>query len=1750
MAHQFRRTLPWLPLLTLGAVFPASWLVSTASAEERKFVVILADMPKDAPGERVLANPGLVYDSYFDKTKNGQAGSIRVDSFAEWWEEVSYGNVTVSGDAYGWIQLPWRTSPPGNELVAPTINLQGSFTFDPFISESPDISKAKFKRDTDGFSDGARPPAFCDQWGNCGPEGGDNAPLVAGAMNFDFVGQPLWTPGERFGDLNTDGVYQAGVREWGIDKNGDGQISGPPAANMIQLTQIRTFRRAQPAGGQACDPTPPDEIGISTADAPGNVVGSTAWASAAEWIDFNGDGLWNGEGRTLTARTWQITVIEPNGCGPAAHTTATFRTFKGDWGGEELWVDTQGQAMAPQRAASHEPGQAPDLGAFLLLAYPPAEQGQPPETVNFYFDEQNNSVFDYPEPFEDFMRRWSVPDADFVPLAPDGTEGPDGTLVPSNADGEYVALNYPGPAFLLADRTGNGKYDPADDWRNNGSNKGQYIEAIVLDPTENGEQQAQASTTTPEPAWYQDWWFEEFGNQAPPWVTSLEGAPDFIPYVRRFNPNAPIPPNAIQDNPPVPMKWEPNRGGPFGNGLNFGFVTYPNANVRPDPRTDGMFDAAAEYKDLPSSIYHSGGDFTFGEVTGPQGNRNWGEDIGNGPDSPDADGTIPAAGPAAFNVHGDGGWDAGNQLSIEFLTFRTDGTSLTDDLIDLDGDGQPDVAQWHSDTNLDGLIDMGEQPGYNGQYGVFNQNHTTYVPNYGADARAGGRPDGNPDNDYPFNRQRMMEDAVEALDNTVRWDNFLGGPPPFGNVVSGVVLVSDRSPGRMFRLPAASFDLPIRTRDRVLGPETFRSSYVPLTFFNGLGITISAFGNDQGDPIEGDSIEPNPSLGFQMPWACHEYAHSWEGFPDLYDYDVYRTFDSVMLNNPISRWCVMAGGGAVHPVPILKADPRNGHTGWIKPVDITTALKPAAVTSLTLKPWEFDRDKSVFVYTNELFPGEQFWFWKTAPQALKGGAQQLTFDRFMPANGMLIMHVDRSGDPEGLPQQQRTGNRFTYLIVQADGLQELENGDNNGDPGDVWPGTTAKTEWNRDTDPSNRWYSNQNSGLSILGMQQSGANTVVSFRWVPQDVPSFSWKQPPGGISVNSEYQLQYVAYDQFGGTQIQFFIYKNEPQKAAPGTPESYEPSLATQINPAAVKFPGEIDGVYNVNVANLLLLDGTYTFYAKLVPGVGADNRLENSASRPRPSINNRGNGNLTINSVDLDVSKLEAWNVRCVEALQSGAEKWLVTGDVTGVRQLQATTGQPYASDPVTFAGGQHSHVSFTIQSGSVPFQVGDEFNFLTTGFTPHSAAVLINELEVIEPQPPIPSIRIDGEANGLAPFQVVFHHDQTQDPGGASMTFQWDFGDGSPLVTTDRLDQPIVHTYTTAREQPYNATLTVTNSFGQSASQSIAITVREAIAPTVRVAVNPSSGPAPLTVDFTGSLTTDPNPGTLGLDYVWDFGDGSPVATTANASHTYTRAGNYRATLTVTNRPYGKTARATIEVRVIGVTGNLPPEAVITTSARFGQAPLAVRFDAAGSSDPEGSALSYEWNFGDGTAVGRGAVVDHTFTKVGTFNVILTVRDDRDQVDTAVVAIVVTSASNNGSPVARIEVSGTQGPAPFQVNFSASRSADPEGGSLKYAWDFGDDVKAEGVNTSHVYERPGRYIATLTVTDGLGLAGATTVEINVTSAAGDAGQDQPGLDDLAPELGGCGAGCGPAGFAPLMLMLLSLTGLRRFGKRYFR
>ena len=150
--------------------------------------------------------------------------------------------------------------------------------------------------------------------------------------------------------------------------------------------------------------------------------------------------------------------------------------------------------------------------------------------------------------------------------------------------------------------------------------------------------------------------------------------------------------------------------------------------------------------------------------------------------------------------------------------------------------------------------------------------------------------------------------------------------------------------------------------------------------------------------------------------------------------------------------------------------------------------------------------------------------------------------------------------------------------------------------------------------------------------------------------------------------------------------------------------------------------------------------------------------------------------------------------------------------------------------------------------------------------------------------------------------------------------------------------------------------------------------------------PYSGVEGVPLAFSGLASGDPGGGTI-TSYAWTFGDGA-TGSGPTPSHTYATAGNYTATLTVTDN-CGVTSTCEAAVAIFGGT-NQPP--ICDAGGPYAAPPnVPIQFDGTGSSDPDGTIVLYAWNFGDG-ATGSGPTPTHAYAANGVYTVVLCVTDD--------------------------------------------------------------------------------------------------------------------------------------------------------------
>ncbi|MDO0937963.1 PQQ-dependent sugar dehydrogenase [Streptomyces sp. DG2A-72] len=103
------------------------------------------------------------------------------------------------------------------------------------------------------------------------------------------------------------------------------------------------------------------------------------------------------------------------------------------------------------------------------------------------------------------------------------------------------------------------------------------------------------------------------------------------------------------------------------------------------------------------------------------------------------------------------------------------------------------------------------------------------------------------------------------------------------------------------------------------------------------------------------------------------------------------------------------------------------------------------------------------------------------------------------------------------------------------------------------------------------------------------------------------------------------------------------------------------------------------------------------------------------------------------------------------------------------------------------------------------------------------------------------------------------------------------------------------------------------------------------------------------------------------------------------------------------------------RIENATDGHSPVAQASASVTSGQAPLKVRFSSEGTSDQDGDALTYSWDFGDGRT-STAASPSHTYKKNGTYTATLTAKDASGRSGSASVQVVV----GNTAPKVTLEL----------------------------------------------------------------------------------------------------------------------------------
>ncbi len=330
-------------------------------------------------------------------------------------------------------------------------------------------------------------------------------------------------------------------------------------------------------------------------------------------------------------------------------------------------------------------------------------------------------------------------------------------------------------------------------------------------------------------------------------------------------------------------------------------------------------------------------------------------------------------------------------------------------------------------------------------------------------------------------------------------------------------------------------------------------------------------------------------------------------------------------------------------------------------------------------------------------------------------------------------------------------------------------------------------------------------------------------------------------------------------------------------------------------------------------------------------------------------------------------------------------------------------------------------------------------------------------------------------------VLFDGRISRDREGPITSYDWDFGDG----TTATGGNP-THVYSATGT--YVVTLAVADTCDVvSTCQTTAdITLFPNQAP-ICDAGGPYYAVLGDLVQFDGTASYDPD-GTIAA-YAWAFGDGSS-GVGPTPTHRYTTPGDFPVTLCVTDDDAVTRCCPTFASIHIG---NIPPFCD-AGGPYAGAAGEPVAFDGSGSYDPDGVIVTYRWTFGDG-GLGDGPTPTHTYLEPRLFTVDLFLTDDRG----AVSSCTTTAQISVPNQVPVCDAGGPYlGVVGASIHFDGSRSSDPDGAIVAYAWEFGDGATGSGSRPSHVYGGIASYTVGLCVTDDGGDMSCCTTTADIRDA----------------------------------------------------
>lgn len=274
-----------------------------------------------------------------------------------------------------------------------------------------------------------------------------------------------------------------------------------------------------------------------------------------------------------------------------------------------------------------------------------------------------------------------------------------------------------------------------------------------------------------------------------------------------------------------------------------------------------------------------------------------------------------------------------------------------------------------------------------------------------------------------------------------------------------------------------------------------------------------------------------------------------------------------------------------------------------------------------------------------------------------------------------------------------------------------------------------------------------------------------------------------------------------------------------------------------------------------------------------------------------------------------------------------------------------------------------------------------NWSTVGLLPRGVPYMEFIINSVTSHPPVASLAVPQLVGVNSTITLA---SGSYDIDGTIAKYEWGFDDSLQPGHINTTVPYKTHAWNVS-EGWHLVTLKVTDDDGNTASDSTWVHAVYNMPPTASFTFGDSvvAMQVPASMDASASSDSD---GTI-VNYDWEFGDGTTASgASSKVTHLYSAMKTYRVNLTVIDDKGGSASIS----KFLGIQTDLCAKIVMPDTVAAGNV-ASLTGERSFSFNGSRTIVNYTWDFGDGTALGYGKNVTHTWATAGTYVVNLVVKD---------------------------------------------------------------------------------------------------------------------------------------------------------------